>query len=205
MILKILITFLIVSCECSRILFINPTYSRSHVSPLQILAKLLANPGHEVTFVSSFKLDEEIENYRDMQIDVSHENLFNFNAFSKVMSEANAFGVMSVGTQTLYSLGNETLQSPMMKKLMKTENFDLDVVGWFTNNFLIGLADHFKCPLIVFTSGNMFSMLYQMVGNPLAPDGAAHGMSGTKEVKTFKQRLGNYLGYVFDVLIVRSY
>ena len=189
MILKILITFLIVSCECSRILFINPTYSRSHVSPLQILAKLLANPGHEVTFVSPFKLDENLENYRDLQIDVSHENLLNFNEFSKVMSEANAFGVMSVGIQTLYSLGNETLQSPMIKKLMETEKFDLVVVGWFTNNFLVGLADHFKCPLIVFTSGNMFSMLHQMVGNPLAPEGAEKECQGQKKLKLLSNDL----------------
>ncbi|KAL7041126.1 hypothetical protein ACKWTF_000660 [Chironomus riparius] len=201
----VLLIISILSCESSKILFMNPTFSKSHTIPLQVLAKILANRGHEVTFVSPFKLNEKVENYRDIELKVSKESLKNFDEFSKAMSESNPIGVMTAATKTIFKLGNETLQSPMIRNLMETENFDLIVVGWFTNNFLVGLADHFKCPSVIFFSGSIFSLLHQMVGNPLAPEGAAHGMSGTKEVNTFKQRLGNFLGYAFDVLVIRTY
>lgn len=183
----------------------NPTFSKSHTIPLQVLAKIMANRGHEVTFVSPFKLNENVENYREIQLEVSKESLKNFDEFGKAMSESNPLGVIAVATKTIFNLGNETLQSAVMKKLMETEKFDLLVVGWFTNNFLVGLADHFNCPSVIFFSGSIFSMLHQLVGNPLAPEGAPHGMSGTKEVNTFYQRLGNFLGYAFDVFVIRNY
>ena len=183
----------------------NPTFSKSHTIPLQVLAKILANRGHEITFVSPFALDEKIENYRDIQLEVSKDILKNFVEFGKAMSESNRVHLWTAATRAIFKLGNETLQSPMMRNLMETEKFDLVFVGWLTNNFLLGLADHFKCPSVVFYSGTFFSMLDQMVGNPLAPESAAHGMSRRREVHTFYQRLGNFVGYAFDVIVISNY
>ncbi|XP_070500715.1 UDP-glycosyltransferase UGT4-like [Chironomus tepperi] len=195
----------ILSCEASRILFMNPTFSKSHTIPLQALAKILASRGHDVTFVSPFKLNENVQNYREIQLEVSAESLKNFDEFSKVMSESNPLGVLTVATKTIFNLGNETLQSTAIRHLMDTEQFDLIVVGWFTNSFLVGLADHFKCPSVVFFSGSLFSMLHQMVGNPLAAADAPHAMSGRKEHSTFYHRLTNFFFYAFDVLVIRNY
>jgi len=68
----------------------------------------------------------------------------------------------------IYNFGNATLQSNAdLRQLMNEEQFDLVIVGFFFTDFMLGLADHFKCPSIVYSPSDEFSDLFEMIGNPL--------------------------------------
>lgn len=94
---------------------------------------------------------------------------------------------------------NHTMNHPKMKKLMAEESFDLVLIGFFMNNFILGIADHFKCPSIIITSMGSMSFTNTMVGNPLGVSGVPHLMMEFKGVMNFKQRVKNVLFYGFDL------
>ena len=84
MILKyfgIFVIFQILGSECSKILYIHPSLSRSHVIPSQVLAKVLAEKGHEVTFISPYSFGKPIKNVCEIKLEVTEDEL-------KIMDEA---------------------------------------------------------------------------------------------------------------------
>jgi UDP:flavonoid glycosyltransferase YjiC (YdhE family) len=191
--------------ECSKILFIHTSFSRSHVLPMQVLAKALAKRGHEITFVSGFPFEKPIENYRDIKMHLSDEDSQEIEDMGKNPEAKNFFTLLGFFARMFYKVGNETLQSADVRKLMDEEQFDLVFTGYFMTEYLLGLATHFDCPSIVFFSGNVMSPLHKMVGNPLSPTGAPHAMLKSKEINTFALRLKNFLMHGFDLLVMRPY
>lgn len=203
-VVTIILFLAIASSECSRILFIHPCISRSTVLPLQVLAKDMAKRGHDVTFVSLYPLDKKYENYRDIKIEPSEEVAkFYQEAGKKVVDKPNPLQMMKLFDKIAFQLGNETLQSKEVRSLMN-EQFDLVVAGYFLNDFLLGLAEHFKCPSVVFFSASHASTISLMVGNPLSPEGAPHIFFQSNELSTFGQRVKNFLVNILDRFIIRN-
>lgn len=167
--LAILLVIICATSYSSRILIYYPTIGISHVLPVQALAKSLAERNHEITFISPFPLSKPMKNYRDIKLE------FNDSATSAFISEVtknpkkvSMFQMMSKMPELIFNLGNDTLQSYEVRKLMREEQFDLVIVGFFFTDFGLGLADHFKCPSIVFAHAGSFWTLNKMVGNPLS-------------------------------------
>lgn len=201
----IVLISVIVTSECSKILLIHPSFSRSHVIPLQALAKILSQKGHEITFVSLFPFDKTIENYRDIKVESSKEDKELFDEIGKTMSDRKSpFKLVSIASKATYKIGVKTLQSERIKHLMDNENFDLVIIGYFLNEFLLGLADHFKCPSILFFSGSFFSTLNRIIGNPLLPEAIPHPIINGKEL-TFLMRVFNLVLNAADIFFTNFY
>lgn len=204
--------FLLVSllsiCESSKILIVHTSMSRSHVIPLQEFAKVLAKSGHEITFVSSFPLEKTINNYRDIEVKISENDLKFFDDFTKIMGQdpnsVSFLELMSAISKILYGHGNYTLQSNEVHKLLNSgEQYDLVITGYFMSEYLLGFADHFKCPSIVFFSGGYLSSIHKMVGNPLSISGAPHTLLSAASEMNFIQRLKNFVINGLDLLVFR--
>lgn len=56
-------------CDASKILVVFPSSSKSHVILGQALAKGLLKNGHQVTMITSFKLNTKNKNYTEIFID----------------------------------------------------------------------------------------------------------------------------------------
>ncbi|KAJ6633878.1 UDP-glucosyltransferase 2 [Pseudolycoriella hygida] len=177
----------------SRILIYYPTIGISHVLPVQALAKSLAERNHEITFVSPFPLSKPVKNYRDIKLENNDDATASFiSEVTKNPKNVSMFQMMSKMPQLIFKFGNETLQSKEVRRLMKEEQFDLVIVGFFFTDFGLGLADHFKCPSIVFSHGaGSFWTLNRMVGNPTSlstvPSGFIRG-----EMTSFINRLKTF-------------
>ncbi|CAG9797606.1 unnamed protein product [Chironomus riparius] len=204
--IAIFILTVFASCECSKILFMHPSFSKSHVKPLQVLAVELANKGHEITFVTMYPLDKPVKNYRDIKIEVNEEDSKVYTDIGKAMTAGeNIFKMIPALDKAIFENGNKILQSAAIKNLMNNGQFDLVVTGYFMNEYLLGFADHFKCPSIIFFSGPHVSSLNAMVGNPLSPEGTAHGLLQATYMNGFTQRLKNILFFGVDFIMFRTF
>lgn len=185
----VLLTICLVS-EGSRILIYYPTIGVSHVLPLQALAKNLAARNHEITFVSPFPLSKQVKNYRDIKLEYNDAAAASFiSQVTKNPKSVSMLQMMSNMPQLIFNFGNETLQSNEVRKLMREEQFDLLIIGFFFTDFGLGLADHFKCPSIVFShGGGSFWTLNQMVGNPTSVSAVPSTFIGG-EMTSFVSRL----------------
>jgi len=192
------------SSNCSRILFVHPSFSRSHVLPLQVLAKQIAKDGHHhVTFISQFPLTEVIPYYRDIAVKMSSENDKHYKEASQGMTKSiNMIKMLQVMKKLIFSSGNDTIQSETVQKLMKEETFDLVVIGYFVTEFLLGFADHFKCPSIIFFSGSHLASISKLIGNPVSPEAALSAVSTSKGTG-FIGRTKNFLMAGFELFLIR--
>lgn len=160
--------------------------------PLQTLAVALAGKGHDVTFVSTYPLNKKIPNYRDIKIPFDEADMEFMSVIAKDPKSKGPMYIFPRLTSLIYRLGNETLQMKEMRKMMAEEEFDLVIVGFFLTEFMLGLADHFKCPSILFSPAGAFTIMSQAIGNPLATAGASHVMLGMKEMNFFG-RVKNFM------------
>lgn len=157
----------------SRILFLFPSPSKSHLVVVQGLSTTLAKKGHEVTVVSPFPMTKPLKNYRDIVTPLNKEAA-NFASDMVKNQKVSMFKQMPKIMTIFQDIGEEMLENAEFKKVMKEEKFDLVVIGIAFNNFLLGVADHFKCPSIVLSVNTAGMFINALVGNPSAVSSVPH-------------------------------
>lgn len=204
----ILVIFVVLSGNCvnsKRILITHPSPSQSHVIPISILAKLLAERGHEITLISSFPVnkDGKIKNFRDIKIEFDDGD--KGETIKEMLKNPGAtFSLTAIKQmpELIAKSGNSSLQSKEVRRMMKEESFDLVIVGYFFSEFQLGLGDHFKCPTIMVSSFGMMSPLAWMMGNPLGIPAAPHIVLSQKGTSFF-ERLATLLMYTLEAPITK--
>lgn len=190
--------------QCSKILIIHTTLTKSHLLPLQVLARALAEErNHNVTFFSAFPMWKNITNLREFAIPYDIEDKNYLYEISANTENRGFFNVLSHISMINSKIGNNTLQMKEMKDLMMNEKFDLMILGYYSNEYMLGLGDHFKCPTVLFSSYNMIASLHRITGNPFEIANTNHFMKQGLTLD-FQGRLKNFLMYGFDYLIMKN-
>ncbi|KAG5670550.1 hypothetical protein PVAND_000804 [Polypedilum vanderplanki] len=189
--------------ESAKILIVFSTISKSHVMPLEVVAKLLAERNHEVTFFTPFPSGKAIKNLREVQIPFDEKDKEFLNQIAKNPEDSSMFTMMKEMPKLITKTGNTTLQLPEMRRIMKEEKFDLLINGYFMTEFILGLGDHFKVPTIVFSPAGALGNIHRMLGNPLSPSGAPHVLAQSVEFN-FVGRIKNFFMNIIDVLVMRQ-
>lgn len=202
--LKIFVILAVLSAgfECSRILVLYPTISKSHVMPLQTLSMALAERGHNITFVSPYPLGKQLKNYRDIKTPFDEADKEFLNEMTKNPNGQNKLSFMSKLFSLVFRTNNETLQMKEMRKLMDEEEFDLVIVGYFMTDVMLGFADHFKCPSILFSPAGHVSPILQALGNPLGTSSVPHLLLSTEKMN-FIGRLKTFVVQTAELGIFR--
>jgi hypothetical protein len=179
----------------SRILFIFPTPSKSHMIIAHSMATTLAERGHDVTMLSAFKLGKSVENFREILVPFDDEVL------KKKMQEIfenpnqSIFKSLSWILNLNVDLSNKAIQLPEFQKVLKDEKFDLVIIGMFFNNFLLGFGDHFKCPTVMLSTASHMSITNSITGNPAEINAvpSMHMIPVDPTKMTFLERMQNFL------------
>lgn len=186
---------LLIACEiafASKILFLFPTPSKSHVLVAQGLSTSLAEKGHEVTFFSSYPLSKPMKNYRDFKTFLSEEADEQKEDMVKNPNQSKIKGFSKIQKITS-DMAEKMLAMPEFKKILVEEKFDLLIVGIFFNNYLLAFGDHFKCPTMILSVAGAFSSTNKMMGNPDGVSAVPHMMSGLSAPMNFFGRLKTFL------------
>lgn len=195
--------FLVTGFECSRILILYPTLSKSHIIPLQTLSLALADSGHDITFVTTYPPGNQVKNYREIKIPFDEVDKEFISDIAKDPKGKGMIFILPKLLSLMQRLQNDTMQLKEMKKLMKEESFDLVIVGFFAHTeIMLGVADHFKCPSILFSPAGTFSVINQAMGNPLAVSGTPHLLEGVKTMD-FVGRLKTFLATSVELVVVQ--
>ncbi|XP_050096430.1 UDP-glucosyltransferase 2-like [Anopheles aquasalis] len=187
--------------DTAKIVGVFPTASKSHVLGLQALLKELANRGHEVTMVSAFPLKRPPANYRDVYLPIE-------GAFTTIMSEfmqggdRNMMKLLPKILNVSLEASNTSINTEAFRTLVREEQFDLAIVGYFMNSFVLGIGQLFNCPTILYFSA-AGSGLTNMVGNPAEVAAVPHLLMGPRNPMTFLQRVGNTLITGIEKLMIQ--
>ncbi|XP_065093027.1 UDP-glucosyltransferase 2-like [Ochlerotatus camptorhynchus] len=187
--------------DSAKILCLFSTASKSHVLGTQALLKHLAQRGHEVTMVSAFPLSKPVKNYRDVYVPIE-------DSFGPIMASfmkgdsRNMLKIMPVITHASLENTNFTLNSPQFQKLIKEKKFDVAILGFFMNDFVVGVRSWLNCPTILYFSAG-FSSMINVVGNPTEISAVPHLLLGNKNPMSFFDRVKNTLIYTVDYVITK--
>ncbi|XP_055841744.1 UDP-glycosyltransferase UGT5-like [Episyrphus balteatus] len=189
----ILLSIILTFSDSARILGLFPTHSKSHLIVHSAIADALAERGHNVTVVSTLPSVTKNPQYRYIQLDVQYPNFF-----TEMLKNPLPWYKRFTGFIDFVSgYANASLNQPQLKKLMAEESFDLVIQGYFFNEFLLGVAAHFKCPVIMSFTVRPFPYVNKLMGNPLELSYVPSLVGGGKQPMGFFDRLKNFLFIVF--------
>lgn len=201
----ILLIMLLVNCSLgAKILAFMATASRSHFIVEEPVLRELAKRGHEVTVVTSFKQSgEPLTNYRYIEI----PDFLNDSTLSQFTSEvvqstderSSAFKVFTFFNRMVGYSAN-LLRHPKFLAI-KNEQFDLLVIGWFLNEYALGLSGHFHCPSVVISPNVNFYPIRQFSGNPSSVSTIPSVFMAVNPKMTFLDRLFNFVAYIVECVM----
>ncbi|CAD7078253.1 unnamed protein product [Hermetia illucens] len=128
----------------------------------------LIERGHDVTIVTTLPLKDSAKRYRHIQVSVPPTPKELISGY--VNTSKSAYGFLQntlKGIEFSLEYNNLTLHDPQMRRLMGEETFDLVVFGEFFNTFQIGVAAHFKCPIVMTFTHRPMKVVNDIIGNPL--------------------------------------
>ncbi|KAG4070815.1 hypothetical protein HA402_011041 [Bradysia odoriphaga] len=96
-----------------------------------------------------------------------------------------------------------TLKHPKVVELKK-ESFDLLIVGWFFNEFTLGLSGHFHCPsVVIFPNVNNY-LMRKFAGSPNSVSTVPAPFVSSKTPMTFLQRLANFFVALMEPVMIET-
>lgn len=198
--MKLFLIFILISLSsASRILFLIPTLSKSHMVKVHALSTTLAEQGHDVTVVSPFPLKEKLKNHREIPTLITQEEAKEMINEIVEKSKGNSLKMVQQASSVFIKVAIDTVRSEEFKKLL-SENFDLLVLNVPFNNFLLGLGDHFKCPTVIFSVHKHMAFTNLFSGNPIEQHAVPHLTLEPME-STFMWRVKNFLVIGAEFLI----
>ncbi|CAH1101262.1 unnamed protein product [Psylliodes chrysocephalus] len=157
----------------------------------------LAKRGHAVSVISEYEPKEEIKNYETIRLTKSvpydgHYDLIHW-------PEQNLFVLNKYMLDTGVVYAEAILQQKIIQELINSNRtFDLVIVESFFNEAHTAFAEHFKAPLICFTSQPLMEWNYHLVGNVKLPSMSPLFATPFEKHMTFFERLQNSLLSIHD-------
>uniref|UniRef100_A0A1I8MPJ7 UDP-glucoronosyl and UDP-glucosyl transferase n=1 Tax=Musca domestica TaxID=7370 RepID=A0A1I8MPJ7_MUSDO len=204
---------LIQNNEASRILSVFPSPSKSHLLIHCAVAQTLAEAGHEVTVLAT------IGNRDDATTMAMHRRAaYKFIAiegptFDRAFSQEMVNRPMAIYRrvfnilETIFTLANSTMNHPQMQEFLATHkagDFDALILGYFMNDFMLGLGAHFQCPVILSFMIQPIFPINRIIGNPSESSYVPNLYTGLKQPMSFRQRVKNYLSTIFEQKILAT-
>uniref|UniRef100_A0A1L8EB31 Putative udp-glucuronosyltransferase 1-6-like isoform x2 n=1 Tax=Haematobia irritans TaxID=7368 RepID=A0A1L8EB31_HAEIR len=193
---------LIIRGNASRILCVFPSPSVSHLLIHFAVAETLANDGHDVTIISTIPNCFKATNLKYIHI----EGPIFTPDFAKEMirRQSNVYIKFGSTVSQVLDMANSTMNNPKMLDFLSTSkagDFDLLILGYFMNDFMLGLGAHFQCPIVLSFMVQPIFSINSMIGNPAEESYVASLFVGYKQPMDFWQRVTNFMAYIIEYYV----
>ncbi|XP_065088070.1 UDP-glycosyltransferase UGT5-like [Ochlerotatus camptorhynchus] len=180
--------------DASQILAVFPSTSKTNYIFGQVLFEQLASRGHEITVISPFEIEYDSENIKQIKLTGMFAHLedygMNTNIFTK-WDKSSFYGNSNLIYGTA-AMADYTLGHPKVQELLKSDaTFDLLILDQVLSDSLLGLANHYGVPAIVYSSTATNKFTNEMVANPHNPAYNPISSLGYSDRMSFDQRLWN--------------
>ncbi|EDV43000.2 uncharacterized protein Dana_GF16732 [Drosophila ananassae] len=183
-------------------LVVSPSAASSHYHVGFSLVKGLANSGHNVTLISAFKQKKPVDNIKDVTALGIHKTMEeHISSIVKNMKKPmwlQSFDIYSMGLKMTEALLNDTSVLELMKS---NKTFDAVISEVFLNEAQLGLAEHFKAPLIVLSAVGAMPAHADLVGTSFTPSYIPHALLHFTDHMDLWERLVNFLFVTFTYSI----
>ncbi|KAH8279583.1 hypothetical protein KR018_003410, partial [Drosophila ironensis] len=166
----LLLAALVASSQGANILGLFSSHSASHLIIHMSVAKTLAEAGHNVTVVSMLKPKVMHKDIHLIVIPVTDEQeAILDNQMNTMAGQKNSiFSTMNRllnGMDVMIESQADLLSHPKFQQIYETK-FDLMIMGYFLNDFQLGVAAKLKVPVIIDWMNSPMLAIDEFTGNP---------------------------------------
>lgn len=192
--------------QAARILGVFPSPSKSHLIIHSAIAETLAAAGHNVTVFGAFPNLLPRAKYNYIQVDALQTG--NALANELVNKPEPFYKKFTSLISVILTSANNTMQDQKMQEFLATHkpgDFDAIILGYFMNDFMLGLGAHFQCPVIISFMVRPIFAVNSIVANPELPAYVPTLFGNFKSPMTFMERVKNYLAAFMENNIMATY
>lgn len=173
-----------------------------------------------VSLCSLNENEEPIKNYYQLHLTDKNVYLRNFrnevqNKIRNSNKQSSKFSDALKGIEINTQSAHHALEDPVTKDLLESgQEFDLFILGWTYNDFLLGIAAHFKCPSIVFHTVATTKTIRDFVASPAAvqsnyASAIVHGQTEITYLRRilffFEHSIEFFMVHFYDFFVLRSF
>ncbi|XP_064112814.1 UDP-glycosyltransferase UGT5-like isoform X2 [Macrobrachium nipponense] len=148
-----------------KVLMLLPISSKSHRNVIMPLAEALADRGHKVDMLSSYNIQHQNTNIREIPHGLPHFPDTKLNLFNEVKK---ATGVISLFKDRMCKMARDIYRVPQVKELyMKRKEYDLIVLDHLFNEFSYPFVH--EMPFITIATNGMDPRQSAVLGNLQSP------------------------------------
>ncbi|KAH8249378.1 hypothetical protein KR032_009104, partial [Drosophila birchii] len=213
----LLLFAIVASTQGANILGLFSSHSPSHLIIHMSVAKTLAEAGHNVTVVAMMQPKVMHKDIHLIVIPVTEEQERILDEQLTTMAGQKNSVISTVsrllsGMDVMIKSQADLLSHPSFQRIYETK-FDLMIMGYFLNDFQLGVANKLKVPVIIDWMTRPIPLIDDFTGNPAelsyVPNIATFAtqpMSFLKRAENLaKQLFIRYMGLIFDSQLNRIY
>lgn len=197
---------LIYQSESARILGVFPSPSKSHLIIHTSIADALAEAGHDVTVIGLFPKMNKKAKYKYIHVDAAKlDQAFTQQMIDKPEPVYKKFPAM---IKQISKNANNTMQNPKMVEFLQTHkagDFDVMIMGYFMNDFMLGLGAHFQCPVVISWMIQPVFAINALLANPSEHAYVPSLFGQMEQPMNFMQRVKNYMLTGFEQTFLKFY
>ncbi|XP_050332674.1 UDP-glycosyltransferase UGT5-like isoform X1 [Bactrocera neohumeralis] len=191
--------------KAARILGFFASPSKSHIIVHCSVADALAQAGHDVTVIASGPNVRQQAKYKYIELEIIGDHpLMSSDIVDKRQPFWRRFGSFLAA---INRNANETYHNPRVQQFLRQHHagdFDLLLFGYFMNDFQLGLAGHFRCPIVVSFMIQPIYAVNKFVGNP-SETAYVPGIFGyLVQPMKFLERVKNMIVAMIEEIVIQT-
>ncbi|RVE44213.1 hypothetical protein evm_011112 [Chilo suppressalis] len=193
------------ACDAFKILVVFPFPSKSHGILGEGVVRLLANSGHEVTYITPFPVKNPHPNVT--QLDVSDQPPLPEANLTAILNKEQSYSDISKFFKMMTDMNIATILNKNVQTLINDpkQTFDVVVAEWMVNELFAGLAAVFDCPYIWLSTVEPHSFILELIDDTLNPSYNPGIISAAVPPFSFTQRLKELAFHIGSGLIKTFY
>ncbi|XP_055852228.1 UDP-glycosyltransferase UGT5-like [Episyrphus balteatus] len=192
----------------SNILGMFLTHSPSHVIVHMGVVRALVEQGHNVTVITSMKLNDPNFGYRHIYLKtLEHTQKDTFTMLDKINRAPfylKPFKWFELGKEMIDKFNSYNMDPDYIKFKNENNTFDLMLLGYQYNEGNLGEAAHFKCPTVLIWMMQPFGHISRLIGNPNLPAVIPFSPFITPNGMGFSDRVWNFIIYIFEGIATKT-
>lgn len=182
---------------------------KSHLIIFMSTIRTMIEKGHNVTVLTTIPIPNmqtsDSRTFRHIQLDSPdlHPNEVN-KKISALVQEANFKNFLAT-MKVMANVQRNALRTEEFKQFLQENNtFDLMLLGYFGNDYLLGIGAHFRCPVALITLGGpAMGPIGKFIGNPEEISYVPSPVLGIQQPMNLVNRAKNFITNI--VLTIAQY
>lgn len=182
---------------------------KSHLIIFMSTIRAMIEKGHNITVLTTIPIpnmkSSDSKTFRHIQLDSPDFHPKEMNKhISALVQEANFKNFLAT-MKVMANVQRNALRTEKFKQFLQENNtFDLMLLGYFGNDYLLGIGAYFRCPVALITLGGpAMGPIGKFIGNPEEISYVPSPVLGIQQPMNFVNRVKNFITNI--VLTIAQY